>query len=738
MRHFVLVLSLLVLGVSVIGDPNEKQPPSSLDLRNYLGSNYVTSVKSQTGGTCWTHGTMSAMESNLLFSGNWAAAGDTGEPNLAEYHLDWWNGFNQHHNDDITPPDGAGLEVHFGGDYRVSAAYLARGEGAVRDIDGQSYTTPPERFSDDYRYYYPRDIVWFSVDDTLGNIDVVKQAIMDHGAIGTCVLTGFLNGIYQYQPYYDDSDPDHAVAIVGWHDHQSVPGAPAPGAWLCKNSWGSWWGNNGYFWTSYYDRHSGHHPEMGAVSFQNVEVWSWDNVYYHDYHGWRSTLESSNEAFNRFYIAEGGYISSVSFITAANDVDYTVKVYGTFDGEDPVNELHSQSGSVEYMGLHTIDLTTPVPVQNGEAVVYLEVSHGGQGFDCTSVVPVLLGKKYRTVVASSAMYDESYYKNGGEWSDLWDYNQTGNFCMKALIDSRVEIDVDTTWGWAPFNVNCDASSELVADNWTWTFGDSKGASGSSSTSHTYTEAGVYDVSVTMQSSDSSFTAVERNCIAVLADTLWTDTVSIVEPSTFALTIYGNNTLPLHRLKIPVQFTGDLSLSIDSASKVGCRTEHLDVLDMVQYDPNGYATFMLNWEAAPGSRYLEPGSGPLLKVYFTCAGNTPAANEISLAGFGFFQPRFSSDRAVYYPGSKPGMIEFVDCCQGFRGNFNFDPDDSIDISDLVSMVAYMFQGGTPPVCWTEANVTGDIMGDIMHTVDIEDLVYLVDYMFNAGPEPAMCP
>ncbi|MBN1968011.1 MAG: T9SS type A sorting domain-containing protein [Candidatus Delongbacteria bacterium] len=428
--------------------------PTNFDLRNVNGENYVTSVKSQQGGTCWTHATMAVMESNLLKSNDWLY---TYEPDLAEYHLDWWNGFNQNYNGDLENPTGTGLEVHMGGDYLVSAAYLARTNGAVANSSAQSFDNPPEYYDYDYDIYSPEHIEWYTMDDELNGIEEIKQAIIDYGAIGTCMFynNAFIDWDYNhYQPATSNELPNHAVTIIGWDDER-ITQAPNAGAWLVKNSWGTGWGHDGYFWISYYDKWSCREPFMGAVSMRGKINYGFlnfqDSAIGHDYHGWRDTLEDVSIAMNHFdqedspYIIGGfSWIDGYGIITATDNCEVTITTASDFEFQ---NIIDNRTVLVPKRGFHYIETENMVGIMYmSDIYVKVELSNGGHAIDRTSDIPVLLGGvPGKTIVESTADYNESFYFQNGEWLDLkeydlGDYTGSANFCIKIYAEHEVSIE----------------------------------------------------------------------------------------------------------------------------------------------------------------------------------------------------------------------------------------------------------------------------------------------------------
>ncbi len=440
-RWHLPIRTLCILGALAVTAGAD--PPSSYDLRDVDGVIYVTGVRDQIGGTCWCFGTMGAFEGNLMMTGNWTAAGELGKPDMAEYHLDWWNGFNKFNNDDLDPNTGDGLDVHNGGDYRVATAYFSRGDGAVRDIDGQSFTDPPLRWAESYHVYYPRDVIWMTAGADLGNINTIKNTIMEHGCVAMCMAynSALIEDLHHYQPPGDEHAINHSITIVGWDDNEPTP-APEPGAWLVKNSWGGDWGNNGYFWVSYYDAAAAQHPEMGCVSFQGIIPNPYDHTYYHDYHGWRDTMTDVTEAFNAFFGTDRQLLDAISFFTVEDGVSYTLKIYDTFEDGELLDELASQSGAIAQSGYHTIDLETPVYLfPEEDFYIYVQLSHGGHAYDRTGIVEEMMGAPLtRATVTSTASPGESYYFEDGAWVDLTTFNVTANFCIKGLA-AQVGLEV---------------------------------------------------------------------------------------------------------------------------------------------------------------------------------------------------------------------------------------------------------------------------------------------------------
>lgn len=224
---------------------------------------------------------------------------------------------------------------------------------------------------------------------------------------------------------------------------------------------------------------------------------------------------------------------------------------------------------------------------------------------------------------------------------------------------------------------------------------------------------------------------------ILADTMWIDTVTTTPASKVRLDVHVTNTLPLRKIVIPVDWSGPHDMVLDSVSTVGLRTEYFAGQKYVAADYNNdRIAYSLTSSPLGTLPDLDPGSGPVLSLFFSvppsAAGDT---NPVSIVSFNGFSPVFVQRCISYVPDTLAGAVAVeINCCIGFRGNVNGDPDDKVNVEDLTFLVDYLFRDGAVPPCIEEANVDGDAS----RSIAVTDITYLVEFLFKGGPIPAFCP
>jgi C1A family cysteine protease len=419
-------VDLSYLAGQVIPERFEGQPVLApvYDLRTVGG---VSGIRDQGPyGTCWAFATFGSMESFLLPSENL----DFSENNLV----------NQ---------DGFDYAFDAGGHFFMSMAYLAGWRGPVSESDDpypDPYKSPlgllPMKHVQEARIIPGKS-------SPTGN-DVIKQALMDHGALYATYYHGYgyFNSATNAYRYTGFNRGNHAVTLVGWDDgfdrnkFSNVP--PGDGAYIVKNSWGPGWGENGFFYVSYYDSRFGYET---MCAFHSVDdAGKYGAVYDHDPLGWVANLGIATTTFwgaNVFTASEDGDLDAVGFYANSLNTGYTILVYTGVSVNAPRSGILAATveGTSPNPGYCTVKLPNLVALTKDERfLIVLMLTTPGYNYP-QPIEYVVSG--YSS--AASAAPGQSYWGSAGQsWVDLTSWNATANFCIKGytLLEGSPEIAIE--------------------------------------------------------------------------------------------------------------------------------------------------------------------------------------------------------------------------------------------------------------------------------------------------------
>ncbi len=287
---------------------------------------------------------------------------------------------------------------------------------------------------------------------------------------------------------------NHVVTIVGYDDdfpkeyfydpNNTIGGN---GAYIVKNSWGTDWGDEGYFYISYYDQSLG---EAITLDFKvntssekaaDTKLQSYDfspKIYVNEIKSSdKASMANVFEADNNMYLRTVGYTS----VTNNEELEYQVYLLDQ-DAKTPTDgtlaaTVHS---SCAFSGYHTADLDTPVFLKKGQrysVVVTVKREDGKYGIALhpqinekglreslddslksieESDLSDRMKEQYRKNMEESFAYftgvvnaGESYLMAGDAWADLADISQQlhadtygvdmdiDNFSIRAISDAEI-------------------------------------------------------------------------------------------------------------------------------------------------------------------------------------------------------------------------------------------------------------------------------------------------------------
>ena len=450
--------------------------PVTYDLRNY---GRVPEIKNQgIYETCWTFASLGSMESNYLTQN--LSFLET-SPDFSELHMAWflYADSNPENNYFVVPLNVQGVNIPEeyyvlgqGGNYYMAMAYLARMSGPVDESllpyeKAPSMDVMPKNATD----YHPISLrvheaeligmlsPYFDAETREDIKNVIKKHIMTNGAVQASYFSqgSMYSNSSGFTTYFNNNGTKtgHAVQIIGWDDNFSalnfnnndpdlIPSSK--GAWIVKNSWGSNWGDEGYFYMSY-EQYLGN-----IASYIVKENETGIKHYGHDALGWCADVQGKWQA-NIFRSERANeIIKEISFYTTDDNVncDFYVFDLGTVLPSSPLpSDINtplfvSKDILVETAGYHTIILEKAVPIEEGHYFSIVAKMNMASGYE----YPIAIEAEIEEYSYPAVYARESWISNNTgeiltdsmEWTDGKNFYVPLNVCLKVFTVPAMTID----------------------------------------------------------------------------------------------------------------------------------------------------------------------------------------------------------------------------------------------------------------------------------------------------------
>lgn len=300
------------------------------------------------------------------------------------------------------------------------------------------------------------------------NIEDAKYALINFGAISIGVYATYAMSYDQTSAeswsaenaayYYQGSEiSNHAVDIVGWEDNyptsKFATQPPGNGAWIVRNSWGTDWGDDGYFYISYY---SDGIDSGNAFTVQDSN--NYDYIYQYDPLGLVDTVGYSSDTawFANIFQAGRGkpatngvsgqsldeQVQAVSFYnnggSASQPASYEISVYTGLPAQpkNPKNgNLREKTeGMLDHTGYVTVQMDNPVEVNASDSFsVVIKLTTPKYAYP----IPIERPLEYYSTSASASTSQSYISPDGKIWKDITEVINNTNVCLKSFTTVQV-------------------------------------------------------------------------------------------------------------------------------------------------------------------------------------------------------------------------------------------------------------------------------------------------------------